>query len=48
MHHSEAKDPELVLRKEVMMIVATMHSRPTTETLLDHLIVPVSFNVAFI
>ncbi|QRD81379.1 hypothetical protein F9C07_9595 [Aspergillus flavus] len=41
MHHSEAKDPELVLRKEVMMIVATMHSRPTTETLLDHLIVPV-------
>ncbi|RAQ68078.1 hypothetical protein COH20_008552 [Aspergillus flavus] len=41
MHHSEAKDPELVLRAEIMMIVATMHSRLTTETLLDHLIVPV-------
>ncbi|KOC14003.1 hypothetical protein AFLA70_894g000111 [Aspergillus flavus AF70] len=41
MHHSEAKDPELVLREEVMMIVATIHSRLTTETLLDHLSVPV-------
>lgn len=48
MPHSEAKDPELVLGAEIMMIVATMHSRLTTETLLDHLIVPVSFNVAFI
>ncbi|KAE8337990.1 hypothetical protein BDV24DRAFT_166692 [Aspergillus arachidicola] len=41
MHHSEAKDPELVLKAEVMAIVATMWSRLCTETLLDHLIVPV-------
>ncbi|GAB1200023.1 hypothetical protein APSETT444_009383 [Aspergillus pseudonomiae] len=48
MHHSEAKDPELVLKAEVMAIVATMWSRLCTETLLDHLIVPVSFSVPFI
>ncbi|KAE8140910.1 hypothetical protein BDV38DRAFT_279885 [Aspergillus pseudotamarii] len=41
MYHSDVKDPELVLKAEVMAIVATMHSRLCTETLLDHLIVPV-------
>ncbi|KAE8415281.1 hypothetical protein BDV36DRAFT_298255 [Aspergillus pseudocaelatus] len=41
MQHSDVKDPDLVLRAEIMAIVATMHSRLYTETLLDHLIVPV-------
>ncbi|KAE8153282.1 hypothetical protein BDV25DRAFT_149770 [Aspergillus avenaceus] len=41
MHHSDAKNPELILRAEVMAIAATMYSRLCTETLLEHLIVPV-------